>query len=240
MERKKNFAEFAKEIGQKWEQNEKQFNELYFKHLVAKAILFRFLDKNIMRQAWYGGYKANIVTYSITKLAYMVSSTRKRLDLEQIWKNQKLSPALESQLLLIAESVNEQIQDAPELITNVTEWCKKEACWQRIKDSQQVTLNQDLIIELLDVQEVLDRAKDAEKTQTIDNGIFSQKYVIEKGADYWKQVAQYGLKGKHLSPMEMEIIQIACKIPNKIPSEKQSQVIIKIENKVIAEGFFVE
>ena len=114
----------------------------------------------------------------------MVSSIRKRLDLDQIWKNQKLSPALEAQLLLIAESVNEQIQDAPELITNVTEWCKKEACWQRIKDSQQVTLNQDLIIELLDVQEVIDRAKDAEKTQTIDNGIFSQKYVIEKDNYY--------------------------------------------------------
>jgi hypothetical protein len=234
----KNFAEFAKEIGQKWQQNEQQFNELYFKHLVAKAILFRFLDKNIMRQAWYGGYKANIVTYSIAKLAYMVSSTRKRLDLEQIWKNQKLSPALESQLLLIAEMVNEQIQDTPELITNVTEWCKKEACWQRIRDSKQITLGQDFIAELLDIQEVMDRAKDAEKTQTVDNGILSQKYVIEKGSEYWKQVAQYGLMGKYLSPMEMGIIEIACNVPNKIPSVKQAQIIIRIERKVEKEGFF--
>lgn len=235
----KNFAEFAKDIGQKWEQNEKQFNELFFKHLIAKALLFRFLDKNIMRQSWYGGYKANIITYSLAKLAQMVTSKRKRLDLDQIWKAQKLSSALETQLLLIAESVNKQIQNTPELITNVTEWCKKEACWQKVQELQ-IALSQELIAELLDTDEVTDRAKNAEKIQAIDNGIFSQKYVIEKGPEYWKQVAQYGLKGKYLSPKEMDIIGLACKIPNKIPSERQSQIIMEIEKKVKGDGFFAD
>lgn len=233
----KNFAEFAKEIGQKWEQNERQFNELFFKHLIAKAILFRFLDKNIMRQNWYGGYKANIVTYSLAKLSHLVESKHKRLDLDQIWRTQKLSPALETQLLLIAESVNEQIQNTPELITNVTEWCKKEACWQKIKESP-MTLNQDFVTELMDTQDVIDQAKDAEKIQLIDNGINSQKYVIEKGSEYWKEVAQYGIKVKCLSPREMDIIAIACKIPNKIPTDRQSQIIISIEKKVKKEGFY--
>ena len=65
----KNFAAYAGEIGKKWDKNEKQFNELFFKRLIAKAIVFRYLDRNIMKQPWYGGgYKANIVTYSIAKL----------------------------------------------------------------------------------------------------------------------------------------------------------------------------
>jgi hypothetical protein len=38
----------------------------------------------------------------------------------------------------------------------------------------------------------------------------------------------------------MGIIEIACEIPSKIPSEKQSEVIIQIEKKVKDEGFFLE
>jgi len=82
----KNFAAYAGEIGSKWDENEKQFNELYFKRLIAKAIVFRYLDCNIMRQPWYGGYKANIVTYSIAKLVDMISGTGEHLDLSRIWR----------------------------------------------------------------------------------------------------------------------------------------------------------
>lgn len=235
----KNFASFANEIGQRWDKNEKQFNELYFKHLVAKAIIFRFLDTNIMKQGWYGGYKANIVTYSIAKLMQMASNFHKCLNLDQIWKTQKLSSALEGQLLLIAELVNRQIQDTPDLITNVTEWCKKELCWQKVQELR-IDISKDLLAELLDTDEVVERAKSAEKVQAIDNGIVSQAYVLEKGSGYWKQVAQYGLKGKHLSPKEMGIIRVACEIPVRIPSEKQSRVIVEIEKKLKDIGFFVE
>ena len=48
----KNFAAFASEIGKSWEKDKTQFNELFFKHLVAKAIVFRTLEKLIMRQKW--------------------------------------------------------------------------------------------------------------------------------------------------------------------------------------------
>ena len=85
-----------------------------------------------MKQSWYGGYKANIITYSLAKLAQMVSDTGRHLNLEQIWRDQSLSPALEAQLLAIAEEVNRKIQETPDTITNVTEWCKKESCWQGI------------------------------------------------------------------------------------------------------------
>ncbi|MCB9147560.1 MAG: AIPR family protein, partial [Caldilineaceae bacterium] len=189
----KNFAKFASEIGRKWEKCEKQFNELYFQNLIAKAILFRFLDKNIMKQSWYGGYKANIVTYSLAKLAHLVSETAKSLDLGQIWKEQKLSPSLEKQLLSIAELVNQHIQNTPEDITNVTEWCKKEWCWKKLQDLP-ISLNKDVASGLLDNEEVQSQENSAEKVQEIDNGILVQKYVVEKGAVYWKEVARYGLE----------------------------------------------
>lgn len=235
----KNFAKFANEIGQKWEKNEKQFNELYFKNLIAKAILFRFLDKNIMKQSWYGGYKANIVTYSLAKLVYMVSEIGKNLDLAQIWKEQKLSSALEAQLLTIAEFANEHIQSTPEHITNVTEWCKKEWCWKKFQELP-IPLHQDVVAGLLDNDEIKSREKSAEKIQKIDNGIVAQNYIFEKGADYWKKAAQFGLEGAFLSPKEMSIIGIACQIPAKIPTEKQSEIVMEIEKKLKEEGLFLE
>ena len=72
----------------------------------------------------------------------------------------------------------------------------------------------------------------------MDNGIIVQKNALEKGAEYWKQIASYGMKHSLLSSKEMGILEIACEIPLKIPSEKQSEVLLQIEKKVKNEGFF--
>jgi len=61
--------------------------------------------------------------------------------------------------------------------------------------------------------------------------------VIDQGAEYWKKIAQYGMRERLLSPKEMKLVEVACKIPLKIPTEKQSQLVIKIEKKLIREGF---
>lgn len=235
----KNFAKYASAIGDKWDKNETQFNELYFKHLIAKVILFRFLDISIMKQDWYGGYKANIVTYSLAKLADMVSNIGKYLDLDKIWKDQKLSPAIESQLLIIAKFVNEKIQDTPSEISNITEWCKRDACWKSVQELQ-IPLIPDLLVELKDTDDVVEIKKKAEKTQKMDNGIHSQQYVVEKGVEYWRLVAQFGLKQSLLTPKEMEILAFVCENVSNVPSEKQAIAIKQIEKRVRNEGFFLE
>ena len=232
----KNFASYANDIGQKWERNENQFNELYFKEIIAKAIIFRFLDKHIMSQSWYGGYKANIVTYTIAKLMHMILGIGKCLDMEKIWNMQDISPALKSNLLSIAEVVNKKIQDTPEDINNVTEWCKREVCWISIQELP-IQLSQDFVDELLDISDIMKLEKDAEKIQKIDSGILTQQYVFEKGAHYWKELANFGLKKTSLSPKEMSIIKIACDIPNRIPSEKQAKVLVEIEKRMKDLGY---
>ena len=233
----KNFAEFAAKIANKWENNDAHFSELYFKQLIAKAILFRYLDTNIMKQDWYGGYKAQIVTYSLALLVKMVMDTGKHLDLSRIWKEQNLSPAVKSQLLVIAELVNKKIQQTPEDITNVGEWCKRELCWYGVKELQ-LTLSEELVSELIESEELKDREKDAEKTQKVDTGISNQTYVVEKGENYWQQIRQWiSTQEVFLSPKEMDILGVACDIPNRIPSDKQSDIIKDIERKTIEEGF---
>jgi len=232
----KNFAAFAGEIGNRWDRKEKQFNELYFKRLIAKAVVFRYLDGNIMKQPWYGGYKANIVTYSIAKLVDMIAGTGEHLDLSRIWREQDLTDALKAQLLEIAEAVNEEIQNTPEEITNVTEWCKKQACWAHVQNLR-LSLSRALREELVAREETAHREKDAVRTQTIQNSIHAQAHVVEVGAAYWQRLSAWNEETRVLSPKEMDILAIACHVPKKLPTEKQCAVLVKAEQRAFTEGF---
>jgi hypothetical protein len=71
----------------------------------------------------------------------------------------------------------------------------------------------------------------------VDNGIKGQTYVVEKGAGYWQQLRQWVAAIEFLSPKEISILQIACEMPNKLPSHKQSKILLEIEKKAIKEGF---
>jgi len=233
----KNFASFASDIGKKWESKDSYFNELYFKHSIAKAILFRFLDKKIMQQNWYGGYKANIVTYSLAKFSYMVEKAGFQFDYDKLWKEQKPSPIISRQLLLIAEKINDIIQDTPEGVTNVTEWCKSKTCWSNVEKFE-LYLDPEILPELINEDEKEELEKNAVKVQHMVDGIYNQSHVVEKGKHYWVQIREWDRNHKILSPKERGILEVACMLPQKLPSEKQSNVLVLIEEKVLKEGFF--
>ncbi len=99
-------------------------DDRFFRELVAKAILWRRAEK-IIAGLKLGGYRANVVAYSI---AWLSRETGGRLDLEGIWKKQALPREVERALEIIAK-------DAFRYLTttaagrNVTEWAKKEECW---------------------------------------------------------------------------------------------------------------
>lgn len=233
----KNFGLFASDIGKIWDKDSTIFNALFFKNHIAKRIIFIFLDKNIMRQEWYGGYKANIVTYSIAKLVSMVSRHDKKIDFEKIWKNQKLSNAFEIQLLAIADKINERIHDTPPTITNISEWCKKASLWDEIRENLIIELNQNIHNDLIDKKEAERQEIGARRGQRVDDGINAEIYVVKKGADYWKKISLLGIENKLLTDKEISILTIACKIPHKIPTDNQSKIIIEIEKKIKEEGY---
>jgi len=232
----KNFIVFAEFISKKWEEKESAFNELYFKHLISKAILFRSLDRQIMKQHWYGGYKANIVAYTLAKLMRMAQDLGRGINLERIWLDQKLSQTMMEQLLVIAEAVNDRIQETPEGITNVTEWCKKEKCWKLIRDID-IPLVEGFGSQLVELEDLKSDEKHASKTQVVDNGIMAQAYVVNQGAAYWQSMEAYPELLRMLSPKEKGILSTACRMPERIPSEKQSKILLEIEKKAVEEGF---
>ena len=105
-------------------------DEMYFKRLVAKAILFRECDRVVARQD-YGGYKANVVTYTVAWLSYL---TGQRVDLESIWEKQVPSEAVTRALLELSEAVWDHLNHPPANARNLSEWAKREACWTTLRE----------------------------------------------------------------------------------------------------------
>ena len=88
------------------------------------------------------------------------------------------------------------------------------------------------------VHEHDEKMKDAKIIQKIDNGIDAQKRSVEIGADQWKAIFQ-GLSEKGcLLPKEVGILKIAQQIPYKIPTEKQSMVLMDVLDKARDEGLY--
>ncbi len=120
----KNYREF---ILQYREKGEFEPDSEYFHLLVAEGILFRTADK-IVKSLNFGGYKANIVTYTVALLSKL---TEKQIDLERIWRSQDISLAIEEAITSLCKIVHNHITN-PEGGKNVTEWCKKEECWDSL------------------------------------------------------------------------------------------------------------
>ena len=231
-----NFAQFAATIGKQWGQNENQFNELYFKRLIAKAILFKSLDQQVMGQSWYGGYKANIVTYTLAKFAQLVAAADRYIDYVSIWKKQGLSSAMEAQLLAIASLINDKITDTE---LNVTQYCKQEVCWQRVEEMK-ISLSKELRAELLECEANQEEEIHAVRDQKMLKGIEAQVYVVERGAKYWNSIILWGGDTKALTENDHGFLAVAARIPAQIPTEKQCERILEIERRAIKEGFFVD
>lgn len=124
----KNFAEFTAQWADK--KDVTIVDSDYFKHLIAKAILFKVTEK-IVQQQKFGGYRANIVTYT---LAYLSASAPQYIDLDYIWKHQILPIALQEVIKKVSVKVYEAITAPPEgKSKNVTEWCKQLDCWNKVK-----------------------------------------------------------------------------------------------------------
>jgi hypothetical protein len=187
---------------------------------------------------YQGGYRANIVAYTIAKFAHLIQfeGTGDAFDFKACWTRQSLSPAIESQLTSIAYEVFEVIVSPDGGLQNVTEWAKNEVCWSRVQGLH-IPLQKELAKELVGRED--DRAvkRTAEAQQTIITGIQVQMTVVNVGPEYWKQLQTWANVRSLLSPEEESFVALASGMPRKLPSEKQSARLLQIRAKVELEGF---
>ena len=105
-----------------------------YQHLVALALLFR---EAVTLARVYPAYRANIVAYTV---AWLAEATARRLDLDRIWKEQKVPAELIQMMALIMSGIQEGIVVGSDRM-NVTEWCKKPDAWQQIRHLDLLPVN---------------------------------------------------------------------------------------------------
>lgn len=239
----KNFARYAQRIGKEWEKSADNFTEFYFRRAIARGLIFRATEKLVSEQSWYnGGYRANVVAYSIAVLGEICRRRNSVLDFLSIWNNQGINKVLENTLGIISKVVNDDITKPTGGISNISEWCKKDACWSRIQtriSEIEDTVSAQFWDELISADDVAVEVQTAKKTQKIDNGIDAQKRVINIPAAQWIRLSSVLSNKQLVTPKEAGILSIATQIPNKIPTEKQCLILLEILSKARAEGIEV-
>lgn len=234
----RNNASFANEITLAWEKNNSIYNENYYKETVAIAIMYRQLNRKVMEAEWYRqGYAADITTYTLSWLSYISEKNYPgyQFDMQKIWLKQQIPSDFMSELPLMAKFVLNFITDENRPIMNVTEWVKKENCWQNLKLNKfEFSSIKNFMVPSADLVEL---KADAAKDQKIIDGIQIQTQVINLGGDFWKRAAKFGLENKLISEKEMGILEVACNMSRKLPSESQCRALMEIHKKLVKDGF---
>jgi hypothetical protein len=128
----KNFAVYTERIDDFGHPN---VTPEYFHHLIGRAILFKRAER-IVTGLQLGGYRANIVAYTIAWLAYKSDF---KIDLELIWKRQAISAELVEVIEVVAKAVHnyfEEITSTGPWKANLGENTKKEECWNQFRNRQ--------------------------------------------------------------------------------------------------------
>lgn len=211
----------------------------YYERLIAKAILFRRTEKLVQQQK-YGGYRANIVTYTIAYLSYV---TGQRIDLETIWRTQSLTPALEENIIEVSKFVQRMIVNPPGG-ANVGEWCKKQQCWNAIKENE-YQITSDLRKELVTGSNQSTVVSSANKaaTSSFNTATEEEIAVIDKvssiSAAEWFALSKWAKETDNFQGWQRSILfsvgQLVAR--GRKPSYKQAAQAIKAYNEAIEKGF---
>lgn len=102
-------------------------DEMYFKKTYAIIILFREIDKIVLKLKL--SYKANVTTYTMSYISYL---TNKKVNLIEIWDKQKLSDTLRSVIIDIAPKIHNIINNPIGSVVEPRMWARKQDCWNAI------------------------------------------------------------------------------------------------------------
>lgn len=237
--------DFGASINEVYKKDKAQFNEYYFKKCVAATILYRTTDAYLEKLkripgAWYtvGGYKMNIVPYSISKIISCIPSGYS-IDWLRIWNTQSVYPELMAEIERITQITNNFICDSHGVI--VTEYCKKHETWEEYR-AVPYELSQEFLNSLMSTSFEREQADGAKSTQKANNQVVDAMKILEKGSQYWKKLLEAAMKQNMLNFKDISLLKMAIDIEStgKLPSPAQTKAIFRIEKSINDVGIFVD
>ena len=233
----KNFAAFARRIGQQWKTAPNDFNEAWYREAVAKAIVFKATERLVTDQPWYqGGYRANIVAYAIAKTAHDAREQGQAVDFQDIWRRQALPSAVGPALVVVAEAVHDVLVVPLAGISNVTEWAKKQMCWKRVSELV-IPWPRPFLGHLISAADRHDGVRSARREQRELNSVEAQIAVVNAGPAFWAAALAWGTERGLLTPTEAGVLGGAANPAGRTPTERQASRAVEALSKLQSEGY---
>lgn len=247
----KNFTKFADQFTSKspdvseseyWNTISPNYGESYYQQIVAVAILWKRTETIVStgRGDWYeGDYRPQIVAYSLSLLFHSLRRSGHEFDLGQVWARQGMDGMLENCIRNLAIAVQKAILSPPQGMTNVGEWSKKEACWEKIRQLS-VPCTQQIGQWTVSKEEFKKAKADGKKLGMQDDGIGIQKAVFDlTSGGYWTALLKWPKTTDLLLPAERNLVIKASTIQGfmKINIEKDWRKLLEIKQLCEEEGF---
>lgn len=208
-----NMTKFQIIMEKEWDKSNLKFNEEYFKELIAKAILFKEIEKIISNEEWYQnnkGYRAQLVPYTFSKFVYEVKKLGLCVNYRRIWEKQSCLEEYKADLANIAKIVYDILNDPNRQILNIGEYAKREMCWNKLNEIEYI-LSAETKTQLItkDDKEVETRIARADQRTT--NELASEIEIFKLGSSFWEKVKQVGSQLGELNSYELQLCEIAIK-----------------------------
>ena len=232
------FSEFANEITNKIENNEYAITESYFKDVISRVIMFKSIEKIVSKAEWYsGGYRAQVVAYTISLLSLIVERKKKYLNFDLIWEMQDLPNEFKDILEQLTEYVYNKLLDTPKGYANVAQWAKQKACWENfVSSSYDINIDESLLISKNENKIINMQVK---KDKKLEKEIEDQIFIVGLDHTVWSILFEYYSSNYKESGLTFSEIELLIKMKERkitLPNEKQSRILRKIYNKALEEG----
>jgi len=208
-----NMTRFQTLMEKDWEKSNLEYNEEYYKDLIAKAIVFKEIERIISNTEWYQnnrGYRAQLVPYTFSKFVYEASRMNLLLNYKKIWEQQACLEEYKKDFENIAKMVYDVFNDTNRQILNIGEYAKREICWNKLNEKS-YKLSCEAKKQLITQEDKEIDMKAARRDQKIANEVVSEIAIFKLGLDYWEKVKDIGEQLNELSFYEIQLCDVAKK-----------------------------
>ena len=208
-----NMTRFQLIMEKEWDKSNLKFNEGYYKELIAKAIVFKEIERIISNEEWYQnnkGYRAQLVPYTFSKFVYEASKLRLFLNYRRIWEQQACLDEYKEDLAKIAKKVYDLFNDPNRQVLNIGEYAKREICWNKLNEKT-FELSSTTRSQLIDKDEKEIDSRSERSEQRLSNEVSSEIAIFNLGIPYWEKVMAVGKQLNELNSYEIELCNIAIK-----------------------------
>ena len=232
-----NMTRFQVNMEKEWDKSNLKYNEEFFKELIAKAILYKEIERIISNEEWYQnnkGYRAQLVPYTFSKFVYEINKLELCINYKKIWEQQACLEEYKDDLSKIAKLVYDVFNDPNRQILNIGEYAKREICWNKLNETN-YDLSPETKKKLITKDDKEIESKVARNEQKFTNEIVNEIAIFNLGINYWKKVQEVGKQLNELTSYELQLCEIAIKYilqQYKMLSKKQAKDIWSLKLKM--------